>query len=239
MPLTILMDGLMCHVGDNANEKHDVILVDNAPTKPHLSIAAAYRTDPRLGDIDEKLKKGDVISFAGPDLPAGPATTTAAFRDHVPGLERILHDSDAGNRILDPKVKARDKDQDGSIVYVIYPGGDLTVLNEIGKLVFTKPNGDPDGDMCVADEAVLTSRNTQGVTLTLERRNDNKTETYELIADAEVFITNRVDSRANHFDKYRRLTKAGDMSRAQSGGACDNRAVLATENPECTNSGWP
>lgn len=231
MPLIIRMDGLMCHVGDDAKFKRDVVLVDNAPTTPHLSIEADYRVDPEDGDVNETLIKGDVITFSGDDLPSGPARTSEIFQARVPGLQLLLEDVQEKN-ILDPLVKKQDPDALGVIVYVTYPGGTLAAVKDVGKLKFAYANGHSK-EMIVADEAVFTSTNAEPATLTIHRRKGTNPPPIQLKADAVVKITNRVCRRENHFDKYVYLTKAGKMAKAES------FRLEYTDNPECTNSGWP
>lgn len=239
MPLKITLDGLVCHVGPNAAEKTHAVLVDKASSRPKLEVEAQYVLKPSRKAIREALVRGDVVTFTGGGLPAGPAKTTSEFTRLVPGLKALLEDADAAKKDIDPRVLSLDEDQDGALVYVNYRGGSLTAVKEVGVLVFKASDGTSLGEQPVADEAELTSTTTGPITLTIERRKSKKTDTYTLTADAVVTIRNRV--RANHFDKYRHLTLAGKIASARRKGLVlvGILRVFTSDNPECTNSGWP
>lgn len=269
MPLQIEIDGLICHVGDDANHKAMAVLIDESSHKPNIKIEKQFRTDDPTKDFDEKLKKGDLVEFktvdvASNDLPPGPAATTAKFRRLVPGIERLLEDTDTTKNKLDPLVKSKDKDQKIALVYVAYPGGTLDAIKVVPKkLKFTPAVGTP-FEECVADEARLVSTNTKGVIVTVTRRHGGNPLTATVIADAVVRITNR--EQINSFHTYAGLTLTNKMAAAEPGSACTDEmpeskkadsglksvslkkssvevaAVVfpgGPNDPACTNSAWP
>jgi hypothetical protein len=241
MALKIRLDGLLCHVGDDADKKEMAVLIDESSHKPKIRIDKKFIIGDPDSDFEETLQKGGLITFANTtsngDLPNGPATTTNDFKTYVPHLKPVL-EGDAAKHELDADVKAKKKDHSHALVYVVYPAGDLTAVSPVADMLeFTFSDGRT-VSQCVADESVLTSTNTTGVTVTVERRRDGSRLVVDLKPDAVVNITNMGKGK---FDVNRNLTRADAMATPGKGGSCFGvqRIKGGPDDPECSNSQWP
>lgn len=255
--ISIVMGGLITHVGDNAKEKDIAALVDDREHIAVLVIEAASAVDGH--DHLIRLQNGDLITF--PALEKGDAELQVPSA--VPSLQKHL----IGGKV-DDKVKYG-KPHAEVMAYLKYPKGTLNV-HSWHKYMATGAGE----ERCVAKSTRFDATGTVTGRLTVKIENDanangsnaKATSTVEvpLKPDATLYLLNAtLSDHAGHFQKYRNLaTTATGIHAITVGPPCNRpasskarlpsassvtRAGFATaafekfigDHPECTNSAWP
>lgn len=248
---TIKFEGIICHVGPDADNKTHAVVVDDSDHKPQVDIPG--QTIP--------LTDGDTIEF---DLDAGPAVTDDDFKALVPSIAGLL----AAGSLL-PDVETPDHViGDGVVAFVMLPGGTLGAPE-----TYKHP-----ADFAFSDDTFVKKHCVSaGVTLTIDDGGSDITMTitnggtpkpYTIASGSTITISNvsRVPSTAgSHFDLYRgKLTNGSEMAlpREDEKLKCKakNSAITFTKkveamnevarlkggpvvplspNPDCSNSAWP
>jgi hypothetical protein len=266
--LIVKLEGLICHVGPDADHKtHAVLVHEPGMHKPCL----------RVGQFTFDLRQWDTVTFEGPIV--GPARTIDTFRRLVPGLQNEIR-----NGALHAKILDQIHSHAGVVAYVIYPGGTLAAPQAHPyKLKLTLGTSTPVAQ-CIAQGVRFESDpfDRDQFTIVVTHHDDQGTPTatdrFTFDLPNEVSVDN-VSGTGNHFHEYIHLTDANLISKAESGDPCSNTVstvstdqpmfmskisaernflqqrneqwdasarspestfvFTASINPECTNSQWP
>lgn len=202
MAFTILFEGLICHVGteaDPGNKSHAVLVSDIGTHVPMLKVNGVEKPP---------LKPGDTIKFS---TGAGNGRTTQLFKDRVQGLKELLP---PGHSIW-PTVLVHEHDggANGALAYVIFPNGSLHAPEFANEPLEFALGGVFIKKKCVARGVTFTS-DVDAAELTIE--NAGVVTPIPLMAGSNIVITNVSNTGTGHFQLYRNITNAPAMATAKA-----------------------
>ncbi len=200
MAFTILFEGLICHVGPDADQKRHAALVSDKPTH-----AATFQLN---GRTPIELFKGDRIVFS---TGQGTATTTADFKNRVPSLQQLL----PAGASIDPRVFGAIHDPaDGALAFVIFPDGQLDAPEVAFRpLDFEGANGLFITKRCVAKGVRFAAAANASVSIMY---GGSARETFALGDTDVIRIKNVSDGVEGHFDLYKLLTTSTRLGNAKA-----------------------
>jgi hypothetical protein len=201
MAFTIRFEGLICHVGmeaDPGHKLHAVLISDVGTHVPLLKVNGAEKP---------QLKPGDTIKFStGP----GSARTTQLFKDRVQGLKELLPAGTIHATVLGA---THDGGANGALAYVIFPNGQLDAPEFANEPLQFALDGVFLKKRCVARGVTFTS-DVDATELTIE--NAGGVTHIPLVPGSDIVITNVSDTGTGHFQLYRNITDAPDMATAEA-----------------------
>lgn len=252
---TIKFEGIICHVGPDADKKTHAAIAHDADHDAKIKIPTQ----------DITLVDGDTVTFS---LAAGPATTDREFKRLVPSLEPLLADGSILGDVKTPKHVGGD----GVVAFVIHPGGTLGAPQ-----TFKHP-----ADYAFSDDTFVKKHCVSaGVTLTIDDggaavvmtvTNGGTPKTYTIASGSTITIMNISSTGSTggaHFDLYREKftngreialpredkklkckVKTSSIKFTEKAEAMKEAARKvsslkgedmdpADPNPDCSNSAWP
>lgn len=190
MPFTMLFEGLICHIGPDADQKTHAALVSDPDTHKAM---LKYNSDEPI-----PLFKGDRIVF---DTGQGTARTTQHFKERVPSLQPLI----PGGYTIESKVLGAVSDPiDKALAYILFPDGELDAPEVAFRPIdFVGPNDLFLTKRCVA-KGVRFKADANATLSIIFSGSVRKSYT---LTDADVIRIRNVSSGAEgHFHLYRGLT---------------------------------
>jgi hypothetical protein len=267
--LTIMMAGLMTHMGDDTlpgpDMKNGVILVEAQHHDPTIFIGGDQLIPAQSDPYEFELPDDSEVYFSAKGMLDGQAKASNQFQKYTPTLNEPRT-----NMLVHDDAKKMKKRNDVA-AQVFYPAGELDIrFFQRDKGHFLR-NGKTVEVECVpaVTQFTATPIPTGNVTMTIVR-NGKVLETKTLRADSEVWVTNLPPKDPTlpdavyerHFQEYRKLMigKAGVLSeiaivkrsaeRCSAGPILPSRAaaapgpffpvhILIDDHPACTNTDYP
>jgi hypothetical protein len=197
--LTILMAGLMTHLGDTHEMKNHVVLVRDVESAEEFAPYALFREDEVQGTPSSTFKHvgefwvylfqpGDEVRFSGAVNHSADARATERFRDHVISLRRPLT-----YLAVNPKVKSKDPHQDHSnvIAKLFYPAGTLDIAAYQPRQSSFPVQGPASGCVPRITKFFSNHANAGSVTMTVAHGDPTKKSSIKLKSGAVIGIVNQ------------------------------------------------